>query len=170
MERRAGCSTRRILVARGRCVSREVEMKVRGQLVCALAGVVVLGCGVLRAQTATTAAPLEDTYWKLAWAPGTKIEPAGPRQTPYIELNAASHRMSGSDGCNRLMGGYELEGDHLRFPGVARTMMACAHGMGAGEAMLKALDGARAWKVSGSTLTLQDANGHALARFAAASQ
>lgn len=144
-------------------------MKVRRQLVCALAGVVAMGWCGLSAQT-TKPAPLENTYWKLTWTPGTKIEPTGPRQTPYIELNAASHRMSGSGGCNRLMGAYELEGDHLKFTGSGRTMMACAHGMETENALVKALDEVREWKVTDKTLSLLDANGQAVAKFVAATQ
>jgi heat shock protein HslJ len=110
---------------------------------------------------------LENTHWKLTWMPGTKIESVTPQRAPFIMLDSASHRMSGSGGCNRLMGGYELESDHLRFPGVTRTMMACASGMKTEGALVDALDKVREWKVSGSTLSLMDADGHVLARFAA---
>jgi heat shock protein HslJ len=112
--------------------------------------------------------PLENTHWKLTWMPETKIE-AGPQQAAFIMLDSASHRMSGSGGCNRLMGGYELQGDHLRLAGVARTMMAC-RGMQSEDALVDALDKVREWKVTGTTLSLLDANGHAVARFVAASQ
>ena len=141
-------------------------MNIRVRLVCAVAGFFVMyGCG-LSAQT-TKAVGLENTHWKLTWIPGTKIESVTPQRAPFIMLDSTSQRMSGSDGCNRLMGGYELEGDHLRFPGTARTMMACAQGMGTGDAFAKALDNVREWKVMGSTLSLMDADGHALARFVA---
>lgn len=123
------------------------------------------GCG-LSAQT-TKAMGLENTHWKLTWMPGTKIESVTPQRAPFIMLDSTSHRMSGSDGCNRLMGGYEMEGDHLRFPGTARTMMACGGGMKTEGALVDALDKVREWKVSGSTLSLMDADGHVLARFAA---
>jgi heat shock protein HslJ len=129
-----------------------------------------MGCSGLQAQTATAAAPLEGTYWKLVWLPRTKVEAVVPQQAAYIELDPASHRMSGSGGCNRLMGGYELEGDHLKFAGAARTMMACARGMATEDALVKALDNVREWKVSGSTLRLLDGSGQAVARFVAAPQ
>lgn len=145
-------------------------MRIRGQLVYALAGVVVMGCCGLQAQTATRATPLEKTEWKLVWLPGTKIESVTPQKAPYIELDSSSHRMSGSGGCNRLMGAYELEGDHLKFASTVRTMMACAGGMSTDDAMVNALERVREWKVSGTTLSLLDANGHAVARFVAAAQ
>lgn len=127
-----------------------------------------MGCGRLQAQT--VAAPLEKTQWKLVWLPGTKIESATPQKAPYIELDSASHRMSGSGGCNRLMGAYELDGDHLKFASTERTMMACADGMSTDNALVKALENAREWKVNGSTLSLLDTNGHTVARFVARSQ
>jgi heat shock protein HslJ len=145
-------------------------MSVRGRLVCVLAATFVMGCGGLRAQTATAARPLEGTQWKLTWLPGTTVEAVAPQQAAYIELDPASHRMRGSGGCNQLMGGYELEGDHLKFAGAARTMMACAHGMATEDALVKALDNVREWKVSGSTLRLLDGNGQAVARFVATPQ
>jgi putative lipoprotein len=144
-------------------------MTVRRQLVCVLAGIFAAGCCLLHAQTATTATPLEATYWKLTWMPGTTIEPVPSQHAAYIELDPARHRMSGSGGCNRMTGGYELAGDHLRFPGVARTMMAC-RGMQTEDALIDTLDKVREWKVSGSTLSLLDANGHPLARFVATPQ
>lgn len=142
-------------------------MSVRRRLVYGLAGIFVLGCCGLSAQVARRAVPLENTHWKLEWIPGTKIEAVSPQQTAFIELDRASHRMSGSGGCNRLMGPYDLEGDRLRFEGAARTMMACAHGMKTEGALVDALDKVREWKVNGSTLSLMDADGHVLARFVA---
>ena len=61
-------------------------MRIGRRLVCVVATVFAMGgCG-LRAQTARTATPLENTYWKLTWLPGTKIESLAPQQTAYIEL------------------------------------------------------------------------------------
>jgi heat shock protein HslJ len=122
-------------------------------------------CGVGAQGKAT---PLENTHWRLTWMPGAKIDAATPRQAPYILLDPESRRVSGSGGCNRLMGGYELEGDRLRFTGTARTMMACANGMAVEDTFVKALESTREWKVSGGSLSLLDGQGQALARFAAA--
>jgi heat shock protein HslJ len=126
-----------------------------------------MGSGGVSAQTATAGTPLENTHWKLTWVPGAKIESVSPRQAPYIMLDSASHRMSGSGGCNRIMGGYELEGDHLKFASAGRTMMACAHGMATEDALVQALEKVREWKVSGAELSLLDGDGHAVARFVA---
>lgn len=111
------------------------------------------------------AAPLEKTEWKLVWLGNTKIESATPRQVAYIQLDSDSHRVSGSGGCNRLMGGYELEGDHLKFTQMAMTRMACMHGGDTEAAFSKALDQAREWMISKGKLLLLDADHHVLAKF-----
>jgi len=128
-----------------------------------------MGCCGLNAQQ-TPATQIENMHWKLTWLPGVKIGSSTPPRAAYIELDSASHRMRGSGGCNTLMGGYELEGDHVKFMAPVRTMMACASGMATEDALIKALDETREWRVSGTKLNLLNAEGHAVARFVAAAQ
>ena len=61
-------------------------------------------------------------------------------------------KLSGTDGCNRLMGSWELEGDTVKFGQVASTLMAC-EGV---DTWLSALDSAT---VSGDTMTVLDSGG-----------
>ncbi len=112
-------------------------------------------------------APLEKTEWKLIWLGGTKIEGGVPQQVPYIQLDPESRRVSGSGGCNRLAGGYELTGDHLKFTQVAMTRMACIHGNETETNFSKALDQVTTWKISGGKLWLMDADQHVVAKFSA---
>ena len=105
------------------------------------------------------------TEWKLTWLGGTKIEEAVPQQVPYIQLDPASHHVSGSGGCNRLMGAYELAGDHLRFTQMAMTRMACIHGSETEGAFVKALDQVTMWKISAGKLWLMNADQHVVAKF-----
>lgn len=48
----------------------------------------------------------------------------GESDGAYLEL-AGDGALTGSDGCNRLMGKWEAEGTTVSFIGVATTMMAC---------------------------------------------
>ena len=48
----------------------------------------------------------------------------GEPDGPHLDLGEDG-RLSGSDGCNRLMGTWEAEGQTVEFVGVATTMMAC---------------------------------------------
>jgi heat shock protein HslJ len=108
---------------------------------------------------------LEKTEWKLTWLGSTKIEAGIPQQMPYIQLDPDSHRVSGSGGCNRLSGGYDLSGDHLKFTQMAMTRMACIHGGTTESAFVNALDQVTTWKVSGGKLLLMDADQHVVAKF-----
>lgn len=112
-------------------------------------------------------APLEKTEWRLIWLGSTKIESGTPQQAPYIQLDPESHRVSGSGGCNRLMGEYELAADHLKFSQVAMTRMACIHGGETESAFSKALDQVTSWKIAGGKLLLLDADQHVMAKFVA---
>lgn len=114
------------------------------------------------------AVPLERTQWKLIWLGGTKIEAGTPQQMPYLQLDPDNHRVSGSGGCNRLMGGYELEGTNLRFTQIAMTRMACLHAGGMETSFSRALNEVEGWKIVGQKLWLLDADHHVVAKFSAA--
>ena len=58
---------------------------------------------------------------------GTTPVQAGLKEA-YILLDSASHRLSGSGGCNQLVGSYEIKGNQLKFGQIAGTRMACAKG------------------------------------------
>lgn len=110
---------------------------------------------------------LEDTEWKLVWVSGAKIEDAAPLQVPYIQLQSATHHLSGSGGCNRLMGGYDLSGNSLKFTQIGLTRMACLHGGNTESAFVQALHEVSSWKIANGGLALMDADQHVLARFKA---
>ena len=110
-------------------------------------------------------APLEKTEWRLVWLSRTKIEAGTPQQMPYFQLDPDGHRVSGSGGCNRLMGGYELAGDHLKFTQMAMTRMACIHGGDTEGNFSKALDQVTQWRIVKGKLLLMDADQHVVAKF-----
>ena len=108
---------------------------------------------------------LENTYWKLTRLGDASVTGASQQQEPHFILDSESHRVSGSGGCNRLMGSYELNGDQLKFGQMAGSMMACAEGMDTETAFLQALGHVNAWKIIGSQLELLDNKGRLVARF-----
>ena len=75
--------------------------------------------------------------------------------------------MSGSGGCNRLTGSYEINGDQLKFGQMAGTMMMCPQGMDTEQAFLKSLGQVSKWKITGQSLQLLDSGGKVLAQFKA---
>jgi putative lipoprotein len=115
--------------------------------------------------------PLNGTQWKLTElngkAPGSDSQ--GVETPPAsITLDESAHRVSGTGGCNRIMGPYEVDGRSLHFKSTATTMMACA-----GEVMeqergfLEALAATRTYRIHGSTLQLLGKDGKVLARLEA---
>jgi putative lipoprotein len=115
------------------------------------------------------ARPLEGTYWKA-------IELAG-KPTPTQDANREAHlifrrggRLSGSDGCNRIAGSYELEGDVVTFGQGVGTQMACLNTGETDRAFRDALKSATRLTIVGDRLDLFDMAGRRLAAFAAGVQ
>lgn len=115
----------------------------------------------------TSAASLENTYWKLIGLGDVPVEAANQQQEPHFVLNPETHRVSGSGGCNRLTGSYTLNGDALTFSQVAGTMMACLEGMETEKTFLQVFSQVNSWKISGQRLELYDTGGKRVASFEA---
>ena len=79
----------------------------------------------------------------------------------FIEFTA-ENRASGSFGCNRFNGPYQLDGDKVKFGPLASTMMAC-QAMQIETDFRMALDATASWQVSQNNLTLRDSAGKLLA-------
>jgi heat shock protein HslJ len=108
---------------------------------------------------------VEGTRWKLTNIRGENLRSDQSLHAPYLMLDAKTHRLSGSSGCNRLMGGYKLDGEHLSFGPIAGTMMACATGMDVEQRFKAVLPQVSRWRIKGQTLHLLDGRGHLLAGF-----
>jgi len=115
----------------------------------------------------SSAAPLENTHWRLTSLSNMNWIGRPPQREPYFFLNPANGSVTGSGGCNRLTGTYRVNSDRVSFNRVASTMMACMSGMETEQAFLKALSAASRWRISGRTLDLLDGAGTRLARFEA---
>lgn len=108
-------------------------------------------------------AELENVEWMLIEVDGTAA-PATERKAPTLTLSSKDHRAHGFAGCNRFTGGYELNGDKLRFTALATTRMACAEPTRE-PALLKALEDTASWRIEGRTLELLDASSSVRARW-----
>jgi heat shock protein HslJ len=119
-------------------------------------------------QMLTSPRPLFRTHWALTELNRKPINPDPGAKDAYLELDRESKRISGTGGCNQLLGSFEDEGHSLHFKGVASTMMACSGGtMQQEQALLHALNDCTAYSIHGTTLTLLDKSGKAVARFEA---
>lgn len=109
---------------------------------------------------------LENSYWKLVELKGNPITPANNQQEAHIILRGGEPTaLSGSGGCNRLMGSYTLSGDTITFGRTAMTMMACPQGMDTEQAFTAALEGKKRWHIEGNQLLLLDDTGKTVVRF-----
>jgi copper homeostasis protein (lipoprotein) len=109
---------------------------------------------------------LTGTDWRLAWLGDEPAEAGDPKRPAGLQLNAG--RLSGSDGCNRLMAQATVDGESLRFGPLAGTMMACAHESPQQQDFTNALAQVRSYRIRGDELSLLDAQGVTLLRLQAA--
>jgi heat shock protein HslJ len=115
------------------------------------------------AATGGATAPLEKTDWRLIRLGDETVTAADPQRTPNLVLDPTSHRVSGSGGCNRVSGGYELKGEQLTFGQMTSTRMACPSGMETEQKFLAALRQVKKWKIAGRQLELMDNSGTVVA-------
>ncbi|WP_249975947.1 META domain-containing protein [Vreelandella olivaria] len=112
--------------------------------------------------------PLTNTYWRLDSLNGKTVTGAENFREAHIVLHNDNHRLAGSTGCNTLVGSYRVARESLTFGQIATTKMACPEAQMRNEqAMLTILGQVGHWQVSGSTLSLKDADGNLLALFEA---
>jgi uncharacterized lipoprotein YbaY/heat shock protein HslJ len=114
---------------------------------------------------------LRGTLWRLQALQGssgpTLFKPPGP--APELLLAPDQERVSGTGGCNRLMGGFRLAGEELSFTRLASTKMACPPNVMDFERRYgEALAQVQRWSIDKRNLLLQDAGGRTLLLFKAA--
>ncbi|WP_186342941.1 META domain-containing protein [Allochromatium palmeri] len=119
----------------------------------------------------TPADPLLGRTWKLdSYSDGHGAE-LTPIKGTRIDLSFDPRgRISGSDGCNRYLGGFTRSGQALSIGPIATTLMACtasdAHAE-QGRAYAELLGQVSAYRIENGHLLLLDANGAILARLQA---
>ena len=84
---------------------------------------------------------------------------------PSLQFDAATKRVTGADGCNRIMGSYEAGRDTLVLSQMAGTKMACLDNNNVSQKFNQALDQVANYQVFGKTLKLLDRHGNVLIQF-----
>ena len=111
--------------------------------------------------------PLEGTYWRASELAKKPLPTQDPKREAHLQFQ--KDRISGSDGCNRVTGSYQLKGDRVTFSQVAATQMACLKSSGTEEPFHAALKNASRLTITGDRLELFDRAGTQLAAFVAGS-
>jgi len=93
--------------------------------------------------------------WRVKELLGAPLGPAaGGARAPHLELDPTHLRLSGSGGCNRLMGSFTLEGQRILFKRVLTTMMSCPQGMTQERSLIETLGQVQRWHIEDRTLML----------------
>lgn len=113
---------------------------------------------------APAAGELEGTSWSVVELYGTAVTTAAsaPGREPYLEFGA-NGRLAGSDGCNRVMSSYAVEGNRITFGPVAGTRMACPGTEEVVNRFHAALKGTGHWDIRDGRLEFFGATGKPLA-------
>ncbi|MDT8347345.1 MAG: copper resistance protein NlpE N-terminal domain-containing protein [Flavobacteriaceae bacterium] len=112
-------------------------------------------------------ATLRGTYWRLFELNGKPYTTDSGKVEIYLELADTINRVSGSAGCNRIMGSFVSENElELKFEKVATTLMACPD-METESQFLKMLESVDNYSLKNDTLSLNKARIAPLARFKA---
>ncbi|HWP11745.1 MAG TPA: META domain-containing protein, partial [Ramlibacter sp.] len=111
--------------------------------------------------------PLRGTYWKLVRLGETPVQAAEKQREPHLIFANHEPRVSGSGGCNRVSGSFELDADKLRLGHMAGTKMACLDSMEQEHRFLQSIEKVERYRISGSHLEMLDAAGTVIARFEA---
>ncbi|WP_168927483.1 META domain-containing protein [Nitrincola alkalilacustris] len=108
---------------------------------------------------------LQDTQWRLVQL----LDEALPEQENVMRHPALMFlpegRVAGSDGCNRLMGGYHEQGQLLHFTQLASTLMACVDGMETADKFNHLITDVRHYHIKEDVLELFSDSGELLMRF-----
>jgi len=102
--------------------------------------------------------------WTLASLRGRPVAAGTGRQAVSLRLEVGSHKVSGSTGCNRLTGRYEVSRDSLTISSLATSRMACKDGADRERVYLDVLRDVTGWSISRERLTLYSRN-EAVAEF-----
>ena len=103
-----------------------------------------------------TVAPdaLRGTKWVLVELNGKPVTP-GANNPAYLVFDPDQKRYSGSSGCNRIVGTFQLDGSSLQMLGGAMTMLACSEPLMKQEKEFnEALTATGSYQLSGNTLEL----------------
>lgn len=125
-------------------------------LIVGLVGITSINSVVAQQTTKNPTSPYEMVQfsslkgsWRLAnMAESNLPTPMVPPQETELTANFSQGRITGSGGCNRFMGSYEIKGDRLTINQLASTFKACQEPiMNQESKYMKALQGAQRFEL-----------------------
>lgn len=120
-----------------------------------LAAAITLAAGCASTAPTSSTASLTNTYWKLVELDGARVSMT-PEQEREVRITLDDNgKVTGFTGCNRVMGGYTVAADVLRFTQLAGTRMMCPPpAMQLESAVLANLNSVTGFRIDGEQLIL----------------
>ena len=120
---------------------------------------IVFGLVLVLGHPAQAVTALTGSTWQVVDIGGNPVAAGRPERQPHLVFSPEG-RISGSTGCNRLTGTYQLDGKALKFSPLAMTKMACPPPLDAQErAFIQTINATASVRESGNILELLDAGG-----------
>lgn len=136
---------------------------------CILASVAFTGCATTtNPSTEKNLNKLQNTHWVLSEIKGVELKAEDPTSLPSIEFT--NDRVSGSDGCNRFMGGYAVQAKEIKLSQMASTARACLNATEIPQNFNLALQSVTQYDADTKELKFLDANNNTLLKFKAIDQ
>lgn len=130
------------------------------------------GCETMPTQTsasqisAINQANLVQRTWTATQLGNSMLKTEANRQNlPYLNFDAATQTVTGSDSCNRINASYTAGRDTLQLGQLATTRMACLNNNNLDQKFHEALNKVTHYQVYGKTLKLLDRHGNLLIQF-----
>ncbi|WP_089604302.1 META domain-containing protein [Acinetobacter piscicola] len=115
-------------------------------------------------QQAKNLSLLQNKTWVLTYIGTTEYKTVSTVNTPIIQFGT-DLRVSGTDGCNRLMGLYAIKGEHITLGQLGSTKMLCKNSMQLSAKYSEALNKVTAYQVYDKTLKLLDQHGNRVLQY-----
>jgi len=112
-----------------------------------------------------TAAELNGQFWTLVQLNGKPVVLPENQRAPGLTFHADNNRLSGSGGCNQLVGAYTASQRFIDINMLAATRMACLTEGNVEQEFIRTLGQVKSWNILGQRLELYDQLGSTLARF-----
>jgi heat shock protein HslJ len=132
---------------------------------CAILTIAVAGCTTMQnPSTERNLNGLQAKNWVLSEIDGVKLTTDSSKSIlPSIQFD--NEQVSGSDGCNRYMGGYAVQGTEIKFSNLASTKKACLDATDLPQKYSQALAQVTHFDSSKKELKLLDANNQVILKF-----
>ena len=108
---------------------------------------------------------LAENEWILSELGGESVDPGTGPQQISLQFDPSNGSISGSSGCNRFNGSYQVDGDRLSFGQMLSTMMACVEGMELEQQILQSLAQVKSFRIEGNQLMLLDDSGEVILHY-----